>query len=169
MKNKNEGFTLIELLIVIAIIGILAAIILTTLIIGKDNAKQKSAYSTLNSLKSSIGMCLLSDSMEVSCGGTEGAHFSSFDCGGGPNAIPVAGTAICSLGTSRSSIDWPDISDTGYSYGAYTQSSIGAGVFNISVYKEGEDTIFCCTQHGCKEMKDTGTTKGVPCKNWSGT
>ena len=167
MKTKNKGFTLIEILIAVSIIGVLAAVILVTLTKGKDGAKQRSAYSTLNSLKSSIGMCVLSESMNVACKGTPGALNSSYTCGGGPNAIPVEGTSICHNITTnlRSSITWPDISKTGYKYGAYYKSDIYSGAFAINIYKEGDDTIFCCTQYGCEEMEDTGSVKGVVCLN----
>ena len=49
--NKNKGFTLIELLIVIAIIGILAAIIAPNAFNAIEKAKIAKVISDLNAIK----------------------------------------------------------------------------------------------------------------------
>ena len=54
MKNKSAGFTLIELLIVIAIIGILAAIAIPNLLNAVQRAKQKRTMADIKALAVAI-------------------------------------------------------------------------------------------------------------------
>lgn len=52
--RKQTGFTLVELLIVVAIIGIIAAIAVPNLIKAVDRAKQKSTMANIKSLASAV-------------------------------------------------------------------------------------------------------------------
>lgn len=53
-RGKNEGFTLIELLIVVAIIGIIAAVAIPNLLNAVDRGKQKRTVSDLRTLGAAI-------------------------------------------------------------------------------------------------------------------
>jgi prepilin-type N-terminal cleavage/methylation domain-containing protein len=63
--SGNKGFTLIELLIVIAIIGILAAVILVSLNSSKYKAREASAIQTVRSILPLLGGCQM-DSTPIS-------------------------------------------------------------------------------------------------------
>ena len=54
MKNSAKGFTLIELLIVVAIIGIIAAIAIPNLLNAIDRGKQKRTMADMRSLGTAI-------------------------------------------------------------------------------------------------------------------
>ena len=53
-RNKQQGFTLIELLIVVAIIGIIAAIAIPNLLNAIDRGKQKRTMADLRSLGTAV-------------------------------------------------------------------------------------------------------------------
>jgi len=55
--KKNKAFTLIELLIVIAIIGILAAVILVSLSSARQKSRDAAAMATVESLSKAIAAC----------------------------------------------------------------------------------------------------------------
>jgi type IV pilus assembly protein PilA len=76
MKKVQQGFTLIELMIVVAIIGILAAIAIPQYQDYTIRAKVASALTAINSVKTAVGVCIQEQGgIKVGCtGNAEGKN-----------------------------------------------------------------------------------------------
>ncbi len=86
MKKNQNGFTLIELLTVIAIIGILSAVVLASLSASRNRGANASVKSNLSILRAQ---------MEIYFDSSSGGNGSSYGAiGTNGNTCPVAGTVF---------------------------------------------------------------------------
>jgi type IV pilus assembly protein PilA len=77
MKRVQQGFTLIELMIVVAIIGILAAVALPQYQDYTKKAKIGNALTSVDTLKTAVALCLQEQAADVT------------KCGSGSNGVPA--------------------------------------------------------------------------------
>jgi len=96
--NNSQGFTLIELMIVIAIIGILAAIAIPNFIAYRDKAYCSSAETDINSIMGAIAdyfsdpdnMTISTNSAGMPTSGTDLSNLNTYSMdASNPNAIVV--------------------------------------------------------------------------------
>lgn len=87
MKKRIQHFTLVEMLTVVAIIGILAGLIIPTVVIAQRRGRETQAKSDISSimtalkqLKSDYNRILVKDSGKFYIGGKEAAKTTTFNC-----------------------------------------------------------------------------------------
>lgn len=79
MKRDERGFTLIELMIVVAIIGILAAVAIPNFMNARDRAKIAAAASVLGSLRTALEMYMTDENQYPVDSGTDSDTTASGD------------------------------------------------------------------------------------------
>lgn len=118
MKRSNQGFTLIELMIVVAIIGILAAVAVPAYNDYFDSARSTEAKQQAEALKKPVAACILK---EEALGNSGSANWGN--CASGKPGIP---DAITSGPTGNSTIVCTNVST--------------AGVIEVESDTDGDDT-----------------------------
>ncbi len=138
LRNRQRGFTLIELLIVVAIIGIIAAILIPNLIDALQKAKQKRTMADMRN----VGTAWLSWVTDVVSGAAAGTGVTTWD--GSAYTTITHSTLFGTLHPSSTffylnELPAKDGWKNSYSYG-YTNEPLGSQV--IAIRSSGRNGTF---------------------------
>lgn len=126
MKQVQKGFTLIELMIVVAIIGILAAVAIPAYQDYTTRAKVSEILGFASSMKTSVSECALTDGALTNCDDTA----SGIDVTEVAGASPYISSVSVAAGVITITPDWTElgVSSGGSGSIAFTPTYSAGGV-----------------------------------------
>ena len=129
-NNNQKGFTLIELMIVIAIIGILAAIAIPNFLKYQLKAKTTEAKVSLSAIRTSQEAYKAENDIYLACAVSTSGGLTAATTAGqkGVFAIPVAGAGFDAIG-------WTPSGDVYY---CYQVATAGAPAVNMAIDAGGD-------------------------------
>jgi len=116
MKKVQSGFTLIELLIVIAIIGILAAVALPAYQTYTQKAKFSEVILATASYKSAIEVCAQTEGDITDCDTVSEVGLPTFTSYGVVQTLAITATTAVITATANAEVSSGNSDATGYTY-----------------------------------------------------
>jgi type IV pilus assembly protein PilA len=154
MKNIQKGFTLIELMIVVAIIGILAAVAIPAYGDYTARAQAAEAFTLMDGVKTPLTE-LYTSTGDFIIGGTSGI---SAITSGKYVQLLSAGSSVPGIGTSLTSIQ-ADFKNAGVSSRLMENSTAGGHALSVHMFYNADDGSWSC-QNGDASQDVPATTGG---------
>ena len=129
LQNRRKGFTLIELLIVIAIIGIIAALLIPNFLDALQKGKQKRTMGDMKDMGTAM-FSWVTDQAGAAAAGAD-VDLGDYDS--------VSATALASVLVSQYIQDIPSMDGWRNSYGFYLDTADPLGSFTMAIRSTGRD------------------------------